>query len=67
MRRLLNDMGREAHQCQRWRHCPGLSDRRIGLPHPVTLLHEMARRDAKRGLASLRIGGGMGVALAIER
>ena len=33
----------------------------------VTLLHEMARRDAKRGLASLCIGGGMGVALAIER
>jgi len=33
----------------------------------VTLLHEMIRRDAKRGLASLCIGGGMGVALAIER
>jgi len=33
----------------------------------VTLLHEMARRDAKRGLASLCIGGGMGVALAVER
>jgi len=48
----------------------------IALGHPigasgarvlVTLLHEMARRDAKRGLASLCIGGGMGVALAIER
>jgi acetyl-CoA C-acetyltransferase len=33
----------------------------------VTLLHEMLRRDAKKGLASLCIGGGMGVALAIER
>jgi acetyl-CoA C-acetyltransferase len=33
----------------------------------VTLLHEMVRRDAKRGLASLCIGGGMGVALAVER
>ncbi len=33
----------------------------------VTLLHEMIRRDAKKGLAGLCIGGGMGVALAIER
>jgi acetyl-CoA C-acetyltransferase len=33
----------------------------------VTLLHEMGRRDAKKGLASLCIGGGMGVALAVER
>jgi acetyl-CoA C-acetyltransferase len=33
----------------------------------VTLLHEMARRDAKRGIASLCIGGGMGVALTVER
>ena len=33
----------------------------------VTLLHEMMRRNAKRGLASLCVGGGMGVALAIER
>ena len=48
----------------------------ISLGHPigasgarvlVTLLHEMARRDARRGLASLCIGGGMGVALAVER
>jgi acetyl-CoA C-acetyltransferase len=48
----------------------------IALGHPigasgcrilVTLIHEMIRRDAKRGLASLCIGGGMGVALAIER
>jgi len=48
----------------------------IALGHPigasgcrilVTLLHEMKRRDAKRGLASLCIGGGMGVALTIER
>jgi acetyl-CoA C-acetyltransferase len=33
----------------------------------VTLIHEMIRRDAKKGLASLCIGGGMGVALALER
>ncbi|HRK56041.1 MAG TPA: acetyl-CoA C-acetyltransferase [Burkholderiaceae bacterium] len=33
----------------------------------VTLLHEMKRRDAKKGLASLCIGGGMGVALTVER
>jgi acetyl-CoA C-acetyltransferase len=48
----------------------------IALGHPigasgcrvlVTLLHEMIRRDARRGLASLCIGGGMGVALAVER
>jgi acetyl-CoA C-acetyltransferase len=48
----------------------------IALGHPIgasgcriliTLLHEMIRRDAKRGLASLCIGGGMGVAIAIER
>jgi acetyl-CoA C-acetyltransferase len=48
----------------------------IALGHPigasgcrilVTLLYEMIRRDAKKGLASLCIGGGMGVALAVER
>ena len=48
----------------------------IALGHPigasgarvlVTLLHEMGRRDAHKGLASLCIGGGMGVALAVER
>jgi len=33
----------------------------------VTLLHEMHKRDAKKGIASLCIGGGMGVALTIER
>ena len=48
----------------------------IALGHPigasgcrvlVTLLHEMIKRDAKKGLATLCIGGGMGVALAIQR
>ncbi|HVJ74065.1 MAG TPA: acetyl-CoA C-acetyltransferase [Casimicrobiaceae bacterium] len=48
----------------------------IALGHPigasgcrvlVTLLHEMQRRHARKGLASLSIGGGMGVALAVER
>jgi len=33
----------------------------------VTLLHEMARRDARKGLATLCIGGGMGIALTVER
>ena len=33
----------------------------------VTLLHEMQRSGAKKGVASLCIGGGMGVALAVER
>jgi acetyl-CoA C-acetyltransferase len=33
----------------------------------VTLLHEMKRRDAKKGLATLCIGGGMGIALCVER
>ncbi|RQO57287.1 acetyl-CoA C-acetyltransferase [Paucibacter sp. KBW04] len=48
----------------------------IALGHPigasgarilVTLLHEMQRRGAKKGIASLCIGGGMGVALTVER
>lgn len=48
----------------------------IALGHPigasgcrvlVTLLHEMQRREVKKGLATLCIGGGMGVALAVER
>ncbi len=48
----------------------------IALGHPigasgarvlVTLLHEMAKRDAKKGLATLCIGGGMGIAMCIER
>ena len=33
----------------------------------VSLLHEMVRRDVHKGLATLCIGGGMGVALAVER
>ena len=48
----------------------------IAIGHPIgasgariltTLLHEMARRDAKKGLATLCIGGGMGVAMCVER
>jgi acetyl-CoA C-acetyltransferase len=48
----------------------------IALGHPIgasgarvliTLLHEMARRDAKKGLATLCIGGGMGIAMTVER
>ncbi|MDD9876888.1 MAG: acetyl-CoA C-acetyltransferase, partial [Magnetovibrio sp.] len=33
----------------------------------VTLLHEMEKRDAKKGLTTLCIGGGMGIALCVER
>ena len=33
----------------------------------VTLLHEMSKRNAKKGIASLCIGGGMGVAMCVER
>ena len=48
----------------------------IAIGHPIgasgaraltTLLYEMGRRDAKKGLATLCIGGGMGIALAVER
>lgn len=48
----------------------------IALGHPIgasgtrvltTLLHELARRDGKRGLATLCIGGGMGIAMCVER
>ena len=48
----------------------------IALGHPigasggrvlVTLLHEMGKRDAKKGLATLCIGGGMGIAMCVER
>jgi acetyl-CoA C-acetyltransferase len=48
----------------------------IAIGHPIgasgariltTLLHEMARRDAKKGLATLCIGGGMGIAMCVER
>jgi acetyl-CoA C-acetyltransferase len=33
----------------------------------TTLLYEMAKRDAKKGLATLCVGGGMGVSMCIER
>ncbi len=48
----------------------------IALGHPigasgarilVTLLHEMVRRNSKKGLATLCIGGGMGIAMCVER
>ncbi len=48
----------------------------IAIGHPIgasgarvltTLLHEMGRRNAKKGLATLCIGGGMGIALTVER
>ena len=48
----------------------------IAIGHPIgasgariltTLIHEMGRRDAKKGLATLCVGGGMGVAMCIER
>jgi len=66
-RQQRNGLGHEQSQRQ-WGaiaigHPIGASGCRI----LVTLLHEMIRRDAKKGLASLCIGGGMGVALAVER
>ncbi len=48
----------------------------IALGHPIgasgarimtTLLHEMARQDVRKGLATLCIGGGMGIAMCVER
>ena len=48
----------------------------IALGHPigasgtrivVTLLHEMQKRDSKKGLATLCVGGGMGIAMCLER
>ncbi|MGI9317342.1 MAG: acetyl-CoA C-acetyltransferase, partial [bacterium] len=48
----------------------------IALGHPigasgtrvlVTLLHEMQKRDANKGLVTLCIGGGMGIAMCVER
>ncbi len=48
----------------------------IAIGHPIgasgarvltTLIHEMIRRDAKKGLATLCIGGGMGIAMCVER
>ena len=48
----------------------------IALGHPigasgtrivVTLLHEMEKRDSKKGLATLCVGGGMGIAMCLER
>ena len=44
-------------------HTIGASGTRI----LVTLIHEMIRRDVKRGLATLCIGGGMGIAMCVER
>ncbi|PPR37748.1 MAG: hypothetical protein CFH26_00547, partial [Alphaproteobacteria bacterium MarineAlpha6_Bin4] len=48
----------------------------IAIGHPIgasgtriltTLLHEMEKRDSKKGLATLCIGGGMGIAMCLER
>jgi acetyl-CoA C-acetyltransferase len=56
--------------------CINVNGGAIAIGHPigasgcrilVTLLHELRRRGAQRGLASLCIGGGMGIALAVER
>ena len=56
--------------------CVNVNGGAIAIGHPIgasgcrilnTLLHEMARRDAKKGLGTLCIGGGMGVALTLER
>jgi acetyl-CoA C-acetyltransferase len=70
---------RPAPSTRKWAGTPAkvnVNGGAIAIGHPigasgcrilVTLLHEMQRRDAKKGIASLCIGGGMGVALTIER
>ena len=70
---------RPAPSTRRWAGTPSkvnVNGGAIAIGHPigasgcrilVTLLHEMQRRNAKKGMASLCIGGGMGVALAVER
>ena len=47
----------------------GTMGRRITIivPSPTTLLHQMARVDAKRGIASLCLGGGNAVSMLVER
>ena len=66
---VLKDMGFDASKVN-------VNGGAIALGHPIgasgariltTLLHEMKRRDAKRGLATLCIGGGMGIAMCVER
>lgn len=64
-----NDMGWDIHNVN-------VNGGAIALGHPIgasgtrvliTLLHEMQRRDVKKGLATLCIGGGMGIAMCVER
>src|SRR6201994_524552 len=65
------------HQEMGWDHSKAnVNGGAIAIGHPigasgarilVTLLHQKGRRDAKKGIASLCIGGGMGVALTVER
>ena len=67
----------EVHQEMGWEMSKvNVNGGAIAIGHPigasgcrilVTLLHEMIKRDAKKGIASLCIGGGMGVALTLER
>ncbi|PTW54387.1 acetyl-CoA C-acetyltransferase [Breoghania corrubedonensis] len=66
---VLNEMGWDPEKVN-------VNGGAIAIGHPigasgarilVTLLHEMERRDAHKGLATLCIGGGMGIALAVER
>jgi acetyl-CoA C-acetyltransferase len=57
----------EQGQRERRRDCARSSDRRVGLSCSGDAAARMQKRDARRGLASLCIGGGMGVALAVER
>jgi len=66
---VLKDLGLDADKVN-------VNGGAIALGHPigasgtrilVTLLHEMEKRDAKKGLATLCIGGGMGIAMCVER
>ena len=68
----------DLHQTVAARPRPSMTPipRAIASGHPIgasgarvltTLVHEMQKRDAKKGLATLCIGGGMGVAMCLER
>ena len=66
-RRTRTWVGAPARSTSRGRDRARASDRRIGRARAVTLLHEREKRNAKKGLATLCIGGGMGTAMCLER
>ena len=69
-------LGRRPPVTAKYRYRVNRSGGALARGHPIgasgarvftTLLYEMQKRDAKKGLATLCIGGGMGVALCVER